>query len=49
LQLLATLASPHRLRLVAASAAERTYLSQLARELDIGRALLQVHLREQQS
>jgi DNA-binding transcriptional ArsR family regulator len=46
LQVLATLANPHRLRVVAALAAERNYVSQLARELDISRALLQVHLRK---
>ena len=46
LQVLATLANPHRLRVVAALAAERTYVSQLARELGISRALLQVHLRK---
>src|ERR1700761_9070589 len=46
LQVLATLANPHRLRVVAALAAERNYVSQLARELTISRALLQVHLRK---
>lgn len=46
LQVLATLANPHRLRVVAALAAERNYVSQLARELGISRALLQVHLRK---
>jgi predicted transcriptional regulator len=45
-RVLATLANPHRLRVVAALAAERNYVSQLARELDISRALLQVHLRK---
>jgi predicted transcriptional regulator len=45
-RVLATLASPHRLRVVAALAQERTYVSQLARELGISRALLQVHLRK---
>ena len=49
LQVLATLANPHRLRVLAALAAERNYVSQLARELDISRALLQVHLRELQA
>jgi DNA-binding transcriptional ArsR family regulator len=49
LQVLATLANPHRLRVIAALAAERTYVSQLARELDISRALLQVHLRKLQA
>jgi len=46
LRVLATLANPHRLRVVAALAEERNYVSQLARELDISRALLQVHLRK---
>ena len=46
LRVLATLANPHRLRVVAALAGERNYVSQLARELDISRALLQVHLRK---
>src|SRR5580658_8455112 len=46
LQVLATLANPHRLRVVAALAAERDYVSRLARELGISRALLQVHLRK---
>ncbi len=49
LQVLATLANPHRLRVVAALAAERNYVSQLARDLDISRALLQVHLRKLQA
>ena len=49
LQVLATLANPHRLRVVAALAAQRNYVSQLARELDISRALLQVHLRKLQA
>jgi DNA-binding transcriptional ArsR family regulator len=46
LRLLGTLANPHRLRVVAALAEERNYVSQLARELGISRALLQVHLRK---
>jgi predicted transcriptional regulator len=46
LRMLATLASPHRLRIVAALSQERNYVSRLARELDISRALLQVHLRK---
>ncbi len=49
LRVLATLANPHRLRVVAALAAERNYVSQLARDLDISRALLQVHLRKLQT
>ena len=46
LQVLATLANPHRLRVVAALAEERNYVSRLARSLGISRALLQVHLRK---
>ena len=46
LRVLATLANPHRLRVVAALAEERNYVSRLARELGISRALLQVHLRK---
>jgi predicted transcriptional regulator len=46
LQVLATLANPHRLRVLAALAQERNYVSRLARDLGISRALLQVHLRK---
>ena len=46
LLVLATLANPHRLRVVAALTEERDYVSRLARELGISRALLQVHLRK---
>ncbi len=46
LRVLSTLANPHRLRIVAALAEERNYVSQLARQLGISRALLQVHLRK---
>ncbi|HEX9538032.1 MAG TPA: ArsR family transcriptional regulator [Streptosporangiaceae bacterium] len=46
LQVLATLANPHRLRVVSALAEERNYVSRLARDLGISRALLQVHLRK---
>ena len=46
LRVLATLANPHRLRIVAALMRERNYVSRLARELNISRALLQVHLRK---
>jgi DNA-binding transcriptional ArsR family regulator len=44
-QVLATLANPHRMRVIAALVGERNYVSRLARELGISRALLQVHLR----
>ena len=46
LRQLGALGNPHRLRIVAALHAERTYVSELARELRISRALLQVHLRK---
>jgi predicted transcriptional regulator len=46
LRVLATLANPHRLQVVAALATERDYVSSLARQLGISRALLQVHLRK---
>jgi predicted transcriptional regulator len=46
LKVVATLANPHRMRVVAALAGERNYVSQLARDLGISRALLQVHLRK---
>lgn len=49
IQLLATLANPHRFRVVAALVGRRNYVSQLARELDISRSLLQVHLRRLES
>jgi predicted transcriptional regulator len=46
LRVLASLANPHRMRVVAALAAERNYVSRLSRDLGISRALLQVHLRK---
>ncbi|MFG1867370.1 ArsR/SmtB family transcription factor [Micromonospora arborensis] len=46
IRVLAALANPHRLRVVAALAHERAYVSGLARQLGISRALLQVHLRK---
>ncbi|MDN3356238.1 winged helix-turn-helix domain-containing protein [Actinomadura sp. DC4] len=46
LQVLSTLASPHRMRVLAALVDGRAYVSQLARHLGISRALLQVHLRK---
>jgi len=49
LKVLATLDNPHRLRVLAALADERNYVSALARELGISRALLQVHLRKLES
>jgi DNA-binding transcriptional ArsR family regulator len=47
LSMLAALASPHRLRIVAALAmGGRNYVSQLARELGISRPLLHLHLQK---
>jgi DNA-binding transcriptional ArsR family regulator len=47
LAMLAALASPHRLRIVAAlQAGGRNYVSQLARELGISRPLLHLHLQK---
>ncbi|HEX3653553.1 MAG TPA: helix-turn-helix transcriptional regulator [Rhizomicrobium sp.] len=47
LAILAALAHPHRLRIVATlSANGRTYVSQLARELGISRPLLHLHLKK---
>ncbi len=43
---LATLANPHRVRVLAALVGGPNYVSQLARELGISRALLQVHLKK---
>lgn len=42
---LAALANPVRLRILAALAGERAYVSQLARSLRISRPLLHMHLR----
>ena len=45
--MLAALANPHRLRIVAALAAGgRNYVSQLAREIGISRPLLHLHLNK---
>ncbi|HEX5687121.1 MAG TPA: helix-turn-helix domain-containing protein [Ideonella sp.] len=47
--MLAALANPHRLRIVAAlDSGGRNYVSQLARELDISRPLLHLHLQKLQ-
>jgi predicted transcriptional regulator len=43
-RMLATLANPHRMRVIAALASGRNYVSALARELGISRPLLQLHL-----
>ena len=45
--MLAALANPHRLRIIAALATGgRNYVSQLARELGISRPLLHLHLQK---
>ena len=47
LAMLAALASPHRLRIVAAlQASGRNYVSQLARDLGLSRPLLHLHLQK---
>lgn len=47
LAMLAALANPHRLRIVAAlSTGGRNYVSQLAREIGISRPLLHLHLQK---
>jgi len=46
LQALTALANPHRLRIIAALANGRNYVSQLARELQISRPLLHLHLKK---
>ena len=49
LAVLAALASPPRLRIVAAlSSGGRTYVSQLARDIGISRPLLHLHLQKRQ-
>lgn len=44
-QVLAALANPQRLRVIAVLTGKRDYVSRLARELEISRPLLQLHLR----
>jgi predicted transcriptional regulator len=47
LAVLAALANPHRLRIIAAlTSSGRNYVSQLARELGISRPLLHLHLQK---
>lgn len=43
--MVAALANPHRLRIVAALTEGRNYVSQLARELGMSRPLLHLHLQ----
>ena len=49
LRMLAALANPHRLRVVAALAGSRNYVSQLARQLGMSRPLLHMHLQRLES
>jgi DNA-binding transcriptional ArsR family regulator len=44
-RILAALASPHRLRIVAALSGGREYVSRLAREIGMSRPLLHMHLQ----
>jgi predicted transcriptional regulator len=47
LDMLAALANPHRLRIIAVlTAGGRNYISQLAREIGISRPLLHLHLQK---
>lgn len=43
---LSALSNPHRLRIIAALAGGRNYVSQLARELGLSRPLLHLHLQK---
>src|SRR5262245_15120288 len=45
LHVLSAMASPHRLRILAALVGGRNYVSQLARDLGMNRPLLHMHLR----
>ena len=45
LKVLAALGNPHRLRIVAALHGGRDYVSKLARDLNMGRPLLHMHLQ----
>jgi predicted transcriptional regulator len=45
LKMLSALANPHRFRILAALRARRVHVSELARELGIGRPLLHMHLQ----
>ncbi|MCF3121098.1 winged helix-turn-helix transcriptional regulator [Streptomyces arenae] len=45
LKALTALSNPHRLRIVAALTERRNYVSALAREIEMGRPLLHMHLK----
>jgi predicted transcriptional regulator len=49
LAMIAALANPHRLRIIAALFAGRTYVSQLARDLQMSRPLLHLHLQKMEA
>jgi DNA-binding transcriptional ArsR family regulator len=49
LETLSALASPHRLRIIAALVGRRQYVSELAREIGMSRPLLHMHLRHLQA
>ncbi|MGK5532606.1 ArsR/SmtB family transcription factor [Streptomyces sp. URMC 129] len=44
-KVLAALGNPHRMRIIAALAAERNYVSGLARQIGMSRPLLHMHLQ----
>jgi predicted transcriptional regulator len=46
LVVLSALANPHRLRILAALSERQVYVSELARELEISRPLLHMHLKQ---
>ena len=45
IRVLAALSNPHRVRILASLAAGRNYVSQLARDVDLGRPLVHMHLQ----
>jgi predicted transcriptional regulator len=46
LTMLSALANPHRLRILAALSERQAYVSELARELEMSRPLLHMHLKQ---
>lgn len=46
LRMLSALANPHRLRILAALSERQAYVSELARELEMSRPLLHMHLQQ---
>lgn len=46
LTMLSALANPHRLRILAALSERQVYVSELARELEMSRPLLHMHLKQ---